>query len=162
MDSDGQHPAHLIPSFMQRSCDHPQAMILGAPLFDGDAPRVRVYWRRLSNLLVHLETLGRQIHDSLFGFRIYPIGPLYEIMTTSRSLRGFDFDPEAAVRLCWAGVPAINIEAPVRYFRTREGGVSHFQYGRDNLLLARMHARLVGELIRRLPQLLDARMRRSR
>lgn len=156
MDSDGQHPAHLIPTFMQQSQNNLKAMILGAPVFDSDAPRIRVYWRRLSNLLVHLETMGRYIHDSLFGFRIYPTEPLYEIMSTRHTMRGFDFDPEAAVRLCWMGVPTINIPAPVRYFRSGEGGVSHFQYRRDNVLLARMHMRLVLELMQRLPRILCA------
>jgi len=157
MDSDGQHPAHLIPRFMRASQDHPGAMILGIPVFDSHAPRARVYGRRLSNLFVNIETLGRCINDSLFGFRIYPIEALYRIMRKHRSMRGFDFDPEAAVRLCWEGVPAVNIEAPVRYFKTGEGGVSHFHYGRDNLLLTRMHLRLVFGLLLRLPRLLRRR-----
>jgi hypothetical protein len=55
------------------------------------------------------------------------------------------------VRLSWAGVPAINRPVPVHYFRSEEGGVSHFRYGRDNLLLARMYARLaVARLVRSL------------
>lgn len=157
MDSDGQHPAHLIPAFMQRSQSNLKAMILGAPEFDGDAPRIRVYWRRLSNLLVHLETMGTSIQDSLFGFRIYPTEPLYQVMIARDTMRGFDFDPEAAVRLCWLGVPIMNVPAPVRYFRSGEGGVSHFQYGRDNALLARMHMRLILELIQRLPKVLCPR-----
>jgi hypothetical protein len=63
-------------------------------------------------------------------------------------MRRFDFDTEALVRLCWSGVRAISRPVPVRYFRRDEGGVSHFRYGRDNLLLAAMHARLIGELLR--------------
>ena len=58
-------------------------------------------------------------------------------------MRRFDFDPEAAVRLVWAGVPPINRDAPVRYFRPDEGGVSHFHYLRDNVLLTWMHVRLL-------------------
>ena len=50
-------------------------------------------------------------------------------------MRGFDFDAEAAVRLSWRGVEPIKIPAPVRYFRPSEGGVSHFNYWRDNALL---------------------------
>jgi hypothetical protein len=39
-------------------------------------------------------------------------------------MRRFDFDPEAAVRMCWQGVRPVNLPATVRYFRADEGGVS--------------------------------------
>jgi len=142
MDADGQHPAALIPDFIARSVDNPEAMILGVPVFDSDAPRLRVIGRRVSNGLAKLET-SNAIGDSLFGFRVYPIAPLTAVMDGSRWMRRFDFDVEAAVRLSWRGVRAINVLAPVRYFRRDEGGVSHFRYGRDNLLLTAMHARLM-------------------
>lgn len=150
LDSDGQHPAPLIPEFMRASKARPEAMVLGVPVFDSKAPRVRVYWRRLSNACVNLETMGRHIGDSLFGFRVYPIDPLYRVMAGRRSMRRFDFDPEAAVRLVWDGVPTINIQAPVRYFSKKEGGVSHFRYARDNVLLTKMHLRLLAGLLLRL------------
>ena len=38
MDADGQHPAECIESFMAASAAAPQAMILGAPVFDAAAP----------------------------------------------------------------------------------------------------------------------------
>jgi hypothetical protein len=96
---------------------------------------------------VHLETLWAGIGDSLFGFRVYPIAPLVEIMEATRWMRRFDFDAEAAVRLCWRGVRPVNIAVPVRYLSAEEGGVSQFRYLRDNLLLTWMHTRLVLELL---------------
>ena len=152
MDADGQHPAASISAFMQLSSRNPWAMILGVPVFDRTAPRLRVLGRRLSNVLVRLETL-RPIGDSLFGFRVYPLAPLLKIMESTRRIRGFDFDPEAVVRLSWHGVPAINLPAPVRYFAPADGGVSHFRYGRDNMVLVAMHARLLRETLGRLPRL---------
>ena len=142
MDADGQHSAMTIPHFMALSKDNPDAMILGVPVFERTAPRARVMGRRVSNGLAKLETSGA-IGDSLFGFRVYPIEPLITVMVGSRWMRRFDFDVEVAVRLSWRGVRAINVPAAVRYFRREEGGVSHFRYGRDNLLLAGMHARLM-------------------
>jgi hypothetical protein len=68
-------------------------------------------------------------------------------------MRRFDFDAEAAVRLCWSGIRPINVDVPVRYPSASEGGVSHFRYGRDNLLLTWMHIRLVCGLLRRLPSM---------
>lgn len=157
MDSDGQHPADLIGAFMAASLARPDCMVLGRPLFDESAPRVRVLGRKLSNLCANIETLWAGIGDSLFGFRVYPIAPLRAVMSPRRWMRGFDFDPEAAVRLCWRGIKPINIEAPVRYFKREEGGVSHFRYGRTNVLLVSMYLRLLVEFVLRLPLLIVRR-----
>ncbi len=159
MDSDGQHPAGRIQAFMQASRAHPEAMILGEPVFDASAPGLRVKGRRISNWWANLETLWAGIHDSLFGFRVYPIAPLIAEMRSSLGMRRFDFDVEAAVRLSWRGVPAVNLPAPVRYFSPAEGGVSHFNYWRDNALLTWMHTRLFTGFLLRLPRLAVRRLR---
>ena len=159
MDSDGQHPAALIPQFMAASIARPQAMVLGQPVFGPEAPRIRVWGRKISNLWAGVETLGSGVADSLYGFRIYPIAPLIKVMHGQTRMRRFDFDPEAVVRLSWAGVPPVNLAAPVRYYQAGEGGVSHFKYLRDNTLLTWMHIRLVGGLLIRLPQLIAQRVR---
>lgn len=154
MDSDGQHPAHMIPSFMKASLEHPEAMVLGLPDFGAEAPSLRVKGRKISNWWANLETFWQGIGDSLFGFRVYPVRPLKKIMENNRWMRRFDFDPEAAVRLCWSGIQPINMKAPVRYFSKEEGGVSHFQYFRDNKLLTWMHTRLMVEMVLRSPVLI--------
>ena len=159
MDGDGQHPADRIADFMAASQADPGAMILGRPIFGTDAPRERVRGRQIANFWTHVETLGRFIGDSLFGFRVYPIGPLVDVMRRVPWMRRFDFDPEAAVRLFWRGVRPVNIPATVRYYRRDEGGVSHFDYLRDNVLLTSMHFRLVFGAIVRLPRLLARRRR---
>ena len=163
MDADGQHPAAKIPEFMAVSQANPDAQILGVPVFDRDAPIERVRGRRVSNWWANLETLRAGVADSLFGFRVYPIRPLVEIMQGQRWMRRFDFDVEAAVRLCWSGVRPVSIPAPVRYFRPEEGGVSHFRYLQDNALLTWMHTRLFLEFLARLPWLArNARVKSSR
>jgi glycosyltransferase involved in cell wall biosynthesis len=160
MDSDGQHPADRIAAFMAASAAAPDAMVLGDPVFDSSAPLLRVRGRKISNWWANLETLWAGIHDSLFGFRVYPIAPLVREMQARRWMRRFDFDVEAAVRLSWRGVPAINLPAAVRYFRPEDGGVSHFHYWRDNVLLSGMHARLFSGFMLRLPVLLTRKLRR--
>jgi glycosyltransferase involved in cell wall biosynthesis len=162
MDSDGQHPAHCIRDFMARSAGEPGCAILGLPQFDAAAPSLRVRGRRISNWWANLETLHAGVGDSLFGFRVYPLAPLLRVMERHRWMRRFDFDPEAIVRLCWAGVRPLNVAAPVRYLRAEEGGVSHFRYVRDNALLSWMHFRLMVEFILRLPLLLRMRSRARR
>jgi hypothetical protein len=129
------------------------------PQFDASAPAVRVRGRRISNAVVGLETLWAGIQDSLFGFRVYPIDPLLAIMDRTRSMRRYDFDAEAIVRLSWRGVRALNLPAPVRYFSTAEGGVSHFNYWRDNVLLTSMFLRLFPGFLIRLPWLIGRRLR---
>jgi len=160
IDADGQHPVKQIPEFMLVSQSNPDAMILGRPVFDASAPQVRVQGRKLSNWWANFETLWEGIGDSLYGFRIYPIAPLVAIMEKQRWMRRFDFDPEAAVRLCWEGIRPINVASPVKYLRPDEGGVSHFNYLRDNTLLTWMHTRLVLEGIVRMPCLLWRRLKR--
>ena len=150
MDSDGQHPTDLIVDFMARSKAEPDAMILGRPVFDASAPALRVRGRRVSNRFADIETFGAGVGDSLYGFRVYPIAPLVQLMMGTRWMRRFDFDVEAVVRLVWHGVRPLNVDAPVRYLTAAEGGVSHFHYGRDNLLLAGMHSRLLGGYLVRL------------
>jgi len=158
MDSDGQHPETLIPDFMAASQAEPGAMVLGKPVFGPEAPALRVNGRKVSNAWANLETLGMGIGDSLYGFRVYPIAPLMRVMHGTRFMRRFDFDPEAVVRLCWAGVRPVNIDAPVRYFSPEEGGVSHFKYLRDNVLLTWMHTRLFIGFVLRLPWLIWRRV----
>ena len=162
MDSDGQHPVDLIPAFIAASLADPAAMVLGRPVFDADAPALRVNGRKVSNGWANLETLWMGIGDSLYGFRVYPIQPLIRIMRDNHWMRRFDFDPEAVVRLCWAGVWPRNMDAPVRYFRPVDGGVSHFRYLRDNVLLTWMHSRLFFGFLWRLPALLFRRLFSSR
>lgn len=162
MDADGQHPAHCIPEFMAASMANPDAVILGMPVFDDSVPRLRLGGRRLSNWWANLETFGVGIGDSLFGFRVYPVAHLCAVMGASRWMRRFDFDPEAAVRLCWRGLRPINLPAPVKYFRREEGGVSHFNYWRDNALLTWMHMRLFLGFVARMSMLRSQRLRSLR
>jgi glycosyltransferase involved in cell wall biosynthesis len=161
MDSDGQHPPDKIPQFMRASLGQPDAMVLGCPVFDSTAPNLRVQGRKISNWWANLETLWSGIGDSLYGFRVYPLAALERVMRRQLWMRRFDFDVEAVVRLSWRGVQPVNLPAPVRYFRPEEGGVSHFNYWRDNALLTWMHFRLFLGFAIRLPLLLVRRVRRK-
>ena len=63
------------------------------------------------------------------------------------------------MRICWNGVPVVNVPTPVRYISAADGGVSQFRYLRDNALLTWMHARLMCGFFLRLPVLLWKTMR---
>jgi glycosyltransferase involved in cell wall biosynthesis len=153
MDSDGQHPAEKIPQFMEISRQNLGTMVLGVPKFGSDAPASREQGRRVGNWWANLETLWGGINDSLFGFRVYPINASLEALSKLKSGRRYDFDTQLAVRLFWKGVPPINVPVPVRYFSPAQGGVSHFHYLRDNLLLIRAHTGLVLQMPWRMTRL---------
>jgi glycosyltransferase involved in cell wall biosynthesis len=154
LDADGQHPVRQVPEYFRISAHHPEAAVLGRPVFDDSAPALRVNGRKLSNFWAQLETLGWGVDDSLFGMRLYPANELLAVMESTRYARRFDFEPEVAVRLAWRGVPIINLPTAVRYPRKEDGGVSQFRYLRDNTLLTWMHLRLLGGFLLRLPLLI--------
>lgn len=147
LDADGQHPTEAIPEFMEASQAQPEALVLGRPIFGPEVPLERLYGRKLSVALAWLETFSTEIKDPLFGFRVYPAAPLLQALGETRAARGFDFDPEVAVRLYWAGAPVVNLPATCRYFSKAEGGVSHFSYLRDNAKMVWLHLRLLVQLI---------------
>lgn len=151
MDADGQHPASMISEYIRLSMEHPECAVLGRPIFDSSAPSIRVSGRKIANFWTNVETLGWGIDDSLFGMRLYPAQPLLEVMESTSFARRFDFEPEVAVRLAWKGIPMINLPTPVRYPSKEEGGVSHFHYLRDNILLTGMYFRLFAGFLFRLP-----------
>ncbi|WP_050026878.1 glycosyltransferase family 2 protein [Verrucomicrobium sp. BvORR034] len=158
MDADGQHASGSIRKFMEASQSKPEAVVLGLPQFDSSAPLIRLRGRRIANWWARLETMS-DLGDCLFGFRVYPAAPLKQVMHKTRWARRFDFDPEVAMRLIWKGHPPLNVPAPCRYFTKAEGGVSHFNYYRDNVLLTWMFTRLFFGFLLRLPKLLGRKLR---
>lgn len=157
-DADGQHEASDIPRFMRAAEEHPRAMILGVPVFDENAPTLRVKGRLAGNWWANLETWWGGVNDSLFGFRVYPVQASMEILRSIRGGRRFDFDTQLAVRLYWRGFQPLNIPTRVRYHPRDTGGVSHFRYFGDNILLARVHTLLFLKSLTMIPRL--ARYRR--
>lgn len=157
MDSDGQHAAESIPKFLELAGRSPEALIAGVPIFGPDAPPERVKGRKFGNFFASLETWWLGASDSLFGFRVYPVAPALRVLEATRGGRRFDFDTVVMVRLVWSGVRAVNLPVPVRYPARSEGGVTHFRYLRDNLLLTRVHVGLCLEMILHIPRLLSLR-----
>ncbi|MGC1480400.1 MAG: hypothetical protein WA771_07845, partial [Chthoniobacterales bacterium] len=162
MDGDGQHEVGAVRAFLEESAEHPDAMVLGTPIFGEEAPVERVKGRRIGNFFAHVETLGGGIGDSLFGFRVYPVEESIAVLRSISTARRFDFDTELAVRLYWRGVRPINRAVPVFYPKREAGGVTHFRYFRDNLVLIGAHARLLIGAAIRLPKLAWLRFGRGR
>ncbi len=140
IDADGQHDLAAIPAFVDAARAHPEAAILGHPVYESSAPRLRTLGRELTRFWVDLEVGGRgRIVDAMIGFRIYPIEETIALGTRCDRM---DFDVEVAVLLARAGVPIVNRPVGVRYLPAEQGGISHFRMFRDNARLFRLHARI--------------------
>lgn len=154
IDADGQHNSADIPLFWQAAEQEPLALISGLPQYDASMPTGRRIGRQITHFWVNIETLSRQVRDTMLGFRVYPLASCIELFNSCQLGQRMDFDIEIMVRLYWQGVP-------VRYIPTRviypEGGRSHFRMLADNWLITKMHTRLVFGMLWRLPRLLQQR-----
>jgi glycosyltransferase involved in cell wall biosynthesis len=158
IDADGQHNTGDIPAFVTDARRAPDAVICGVPRYDASVPKARLYGRYLTHLWVWINTLSLQLHDTMCGFRVYPLASTLALLDQERLGRRMDFDTEILVRLYWRGVRVIERETRVTY---PKDGVSHFSVWRDNLCISRMHARLFLGMLRRMPRLLARRLNRN-
>jgi glycosyltransferase involved in cell wall biosynthesis len=154
IDADGQHKATDVPRFLEQAAARPEALIIGCPEFDASAPALRLWARYLTHLWVSINTLSRQIKDSMCGFRVYPLAPLIELDQRRKLGARMNFDIDVVVRLYWAGIEIINLPTPVIYPKNM---VSHFRAWSDTLLISQAHATLFFGMLLRLPMLLARR-----
>jgi glycosyltransferase involved in cell wall biosynthesis len=153
IDADLQHDPADIPRLLERVDASRETLVLGQPVFDASAPRLRLVARKISIFWAMVETLGRRIGDPLCGFRVYPVAAALRTRTRGRAM---DFDPEIAVRLLWDGVAVSHVPTRVVYV---PGGVSHFRNFTDTVLISLAHTRLVLEGLWRLVRGLFRRRR---
>lgn len=140
VDADGQHDLAAVPAMLAAAAAAPAALVLGRPIYDASAPRLRQRARRFMNFCVALEVGGRdKIADAMVGFRVYPLAA---VAALGRLGNRMDFDVEIAVRLVQRGTPTVHVPVAVRYLAAADGGVSHFQPLRDNLRFCWLHSRL--------------------
>lgn len=156
VDADGQHDINDVAAFVDYSKENPEAIVSGKPYFDDSAPKLRVYGRRVTDLVVALETLSFQIKDGLCGFRIYPLSQIERLLDKYHIGVRMDFDTEILVKSVWADIPLHFMPTKVIY---PENSVSHFHYWRDNFLLISLHTRLILGMLLRSPMLIARLLR---
>jgi len=143
LDADGQHDASDVPRFVEAIAKDPDALILGAPVFDASVPKSRLYGRQLSRVMVWFTTLSFDVVDPLCGFRAIPLGPAVAWLDEAPRGDHMEFDAELVIDLVRRGVPVRNLPTRVVY---HPGGLSHFDTVRDNLRLAGVYARATFDL----------------
>ena len=129
----------------------PGAVVVGHPVYDASVPAARYYGRYATHIWVWINTLSLRIRDSMCGFRVYPLAPLMALARKRMLGQRMNFDTDVLVRLYWDGLTMVNLPTRVGY---PSDGVSHFQLWRDNVLITRMHTRLVFGMLWRAPRLL--------
>ena len=137
IDADFQHDAALIGEFLRQSEAHPQSIVCANPIYGDDAPKSRVYGRKITNFWVAINTLSLGVKDAMCGFRVYPLEQLKKAAAKSKTNR-MEFDIEILVNAVRQGISVRWIDTYVRY---EKGGVSHFKMLRDNALISLMHAK---------------------
>ena len=137
IDADFQHDAALIGEFLRQSETHPQSIVCANPIYGEDAPKSRVYGRKITNFWVAINTLSLGVKDAMCGFRVYPLDQLKKAAAKSKTNR-MEFDIEILVNAVRQGIDVRWIDTCVRY---EKGGVSHFKMLRDNALISLMHAK---------------------
>ena len=158
MDADGQHPAGDIREFMAASQRAPQAD-------DARRAAVRRQRTRIARAVAGASRTGGPIWRRwapACRIRCSVSASIRSPPCSASCNRTAGCVASTSTRKprcgsCWAGVPPLNLPAPVRYLSPSEGGVSHFDYLRDNVLLTGMHIRLMIEFVFRLPWLLRRR-----
>ena len=126
---------------LRRAAHQPEAIVLGAPVYDATMPIGRRIGRWITHVWVCVETLSPRVLDTMCGFRVYPLAPTMALLRrgADRPADGFrsgnrgpsDLARRAAGRPCRSGV------------RYPEDNLSNFRLLRDNWAITRMHTRLV-------------------
>ncbi|WP_274572479.1 glycosyltransferase family 2 protein [Neisseria leonii] len=139
VDADGQHCLDDIAKLLAAAAEQPEAVVCGWPQYGADAPKARLYGRKITDFWNMLHTFSTDIKDGMCGFRLYPLAPALAVVREEYVGERMDFDTEILIRLYWRGVRPVWIKTPVRY---AADGVSHFRAFGDNVLISKMHARL--------------------
>ncbi len=151
IDADGQHDLQAVESFLQSARSAPDKTILGQPVFDSTISVARLWSRYLTHVWVWINTLSREITDSMCGFRIYPVEATLATIESRRIGEHMEFDIEVLVRMHWAGMRFLMLPVATSY---PGGGRSHFRLLRDNVLISAVHAKLFFGMLIRLPTLI--------
>ena len=128
IDSDGQHFASDIPTFVKEIEATPDTLLVGGRNIQADnMPGKNTFANKFSNFWFKLET-GVKLPDTQSGYRLYPL----QLMNVQKwyYTAKYEFELEALVFASWAGVEVRNI--PINVYYPPEGErVSHFRPWRD-------------------------------
>ena len=127
IDSDGQHFASDLPTFINAIDENPNAIIIGNRNMEQEGiPGKSSFGNRFSNFWFKFET-GITMPDTQSGYRLYPLKPLNKMFFFTRK---YEFEIEVIVRAAWKGVKVTDVPIQI-YYAPKETRVSHFRPFRD-------------------------------
>lgn len=147
IDADGQHDPAEIKNFFQLAQKFQKKCIFGAPVYDENAPKARVYGRKITNFWLALETFSLKMKDGLCGFRLYPLAAVKPLLRERFWSKRMGADIQILVELYWRGNDIVFHNINVIY---PEGGRSHLTPFKGNLAISLTHTALVLRKIGRL------------
>jgi glycosyltransferase involved in cell wall biosynthesis len=125
IDSDGQHFASDIPSFISVLENEGDALLIGSRnMTQENVPKKSSFGNKFSNFWFWFET-GHKLEDTQSGYRLYPLKKIPVRYCTNK----FEFEIEIIVRSDWKGIPVKNIPIQVLYDPSER--VSHFRPFKD-------------------------------
>jgi glycosyltransferase involved in cell wall biosynthesis len=125
IDSDGQHFASDIPSFIAALETDADVLLIGSRnMTQENVPKKSSFGNKFSNFWFWFET-GNKLEDTQSGFRLYPLKKIPSSYFTNK----FEFEIEVIVRSAWKDIPVKNI--PVQVLYDPEERVSHFRPFKD-------------------------------
>ena len=139
VDADGQHHLPDVLKMIAEMQKNPTALICGRPLYSDDAPKARLYGRKITDFWNAIHTLSLDIKDGMCGFRLYPLAYILSLMQQESLGNRMDFDIDILVKAHWHQIPLVWVDTPVRY---EPGGISHFRGFADNCEISKLHTRL--------------------
>lgn len=125
IDSDGQHFASDIPTFIKTLENEGSALLIGSRnMTQQGVPKKSSFGNKFSNFWFWFET-NIKLQDTQSGYRLYPIQQIPKKFVTSK----FEFEIEVIVRSAWNKIPVKNIPIQVLYDPSER--VSHFRPFKD-------------------------------
>ncbi len=139
IDSDGQHFASDLPSFLQELEESPDTLVIGARnMKQENVPGKSSFGNNFSNFWYWVET-GIKMDDTQSGYRLYPIRKMENFRFIS-SL--FEFEIEVIVKAAWKGITVKNIPIKI-YYEPGKQRISHFRPFQDFSRVGVMHTYMV-------------------
>jgi glycosyltransferase involved in cell wall biosynthesis len=125
IDSDGQHFASDIPSFINALEQEGDILLIGSRnMTQENVPKKSSFGNKFSNFWFWFET-GNKLEDTQSGYRLYPLNKIPVRYFTNK----FEFEIEVIVRSAWKDIPVRNI--PIKVLYDPEERVSHFRPFKD-------------------------------
>jgi glycosyltransferase involved in cell wall biosynthesis len=127
IDSDGQHFAADLPTFLDKLEAEGPALLVGERnMAQAGIPGKSSFGHKFSNFWFWFET-GQRLPDTQSGYRLYPLLPLRQMRFFTPK---YEFEIEVLVRATWAGMRVGSVPIEVYYAPGKER-ITHFRPFQD-------------------------------